>query len=210
MTKQFGHRDLRIARHEAAHLTVGRALGAKFGGATIEENRELGFSGLCWGPDFQSRCADEVCATTSVIEQISDLMPRDGDAREDDVASIHQHVHGRVIELTAGSEAENSCFGHAWEATDDRRQERELASLIYSSRQAQDLFIAACAAEARAILQRHAHVLEALTVALLKQRTLTGDQIDSTIRPHRRCPPACARTRAASPVAECRRPRQQL
>jgi hypothetical protein len=45
-------RDTRIAWHEAAHLAVGRALGATYGGATIEENPDLGFSGLCWGPDY--------------------------------------------------------------------------------------------------------------------------------------------------------------
>src|SRR5271166_1735560 len=136
-------RDRRIARHEAAHLTVGRALGAKFGGATIEENPDLGFGGLCWGPDFQSRFAGE---TNSVIEQIDELMPRDGDER-DDTAEIYQHVFARVVELTAGSEAEKLYFGDAWEASDDRKQERQLAALIYSSAEAQGIFIAACAVE---------------------------------------------------------------
>jgi hypothetical protein len=172
-------RDTRIGWHEAAHLTVGRALGATYGGATIEENAELGYGGLCWGPDWksQSRFAGEA---SSVIEQIDALMPRDGDTR-DDTAEIYKHVHTRVIELTAGSEAEKLEFGDAWAATDDRKQEQQLAALIFSTREAADTFIAACRAEARAILRRHADVLEALAAALLEHRTLDGTQIDDTI-----------------------------
>ena len=155
-------RDQRIAAHEAAHLTVGRVLGAAFGGASIIENRELGFGGRVWGPDFQSHFAGEPSTT---IEQITELMPGDGDAR-DDTAEIYAHVHNRVVELTAGSEIEKLKFGHAWPATDDRKQERQLAGLIFSSTEAQDLFIKACAAEARAILQRHHDVVEAMAIAL--------------------------------------------
>jgi hypothetical protein len=171
-------RDTRIATHEAAHLTVGRALGATYGGATIEENAELGYGGLCWGPDFESRFAGG--EASSVIEQLDQLMPSDGDTR-DDTAEIYQHVHTRVIELTAGSEAEKLEFGDAWAATDDRHQEQQLAALIFSTREAADTFIKACRAEARAILRRHADVLEALAAALLQHRTLDGAQIDETI-----------------------------
>ncbi|WP_024506586.1 hypothetical protein [Bradyrhizobium sp. ARR65] len=171
-------RDTRIARHEAAHLTVGRALGAEFGGATIEENLDLGFSGLVWGPDFQSCFSGK---TSSTIQQIDDLMPRDGDTRDEDTAPIFQHVHNRIIELTAGSEAEKLAFGAAWAATDDRKQEKQLARLIFTNAEAADAFIAACALEARAILQRQADVLDALTNALLQHRTIDGAQIDDTI-----------------------------
>jgi hypothetical protein len=171
-------RDRRIARHEASHLTCGRALGAKFGGATITENPDLGFSGLCWGPDFESRFAGEV---SSVIEQIDELMPRDGDARDAETAPIFQHVFTRVVELTAGSEGELLKFGNAWAAADDRAQERQLAGLIFSASEAAEAFIAACALEARAILQRHADVVDALSAALMEHRTLDGTQIDETI-----------------------------
>jgi hypothetical protein len=172
-----GHRDARIARHEAAHLTVGRALGAKFGGATIEESLDLGFSGLCWGPEFQSRFTGEA---SSVIEQLDELMPSDGDAR-DGAAEIYQHVFTRVVELTAGSEAEKLHFGDAWAASDDRKQERQLAQLIFSTPQSAEAFIAACALEARAVLRRHADVVEALAAALVEHRTLDGAQIDNII-----------------------------
>jgi hypothetical protein len=115
-----------------------------------------------------------------VIEQIDELMPRDGDAR-DDTAEIFQHVLTRVVELTAGSEAEILHLGDAWPATDDRRQEQQLAALIFSTPQSAEAFIAACALEARAILRRHADVVEALAAALLEHRTLDGAQIDETI-----------------------------
>jgi hypothetical protein len=171
-------RDARVAQHEAAHLTVGRALGAQFGGATINENLELGFGGMVWGPDFKSHFAGET--STSTIEKITKLMPRDGDAR-DDVGEIHAHVWARTVELAAASEQEKLKFGDAWPATDDRKQERALAALIFSSPEAQEAFISACAAEARAILRRHADVVDALAAALVERRTLDGAQIDSTI-----------------------------
>jgi hypothetical protein len=176
---QHDDRDARIAQHEAAHLCVGRALGAQFGGATIEENTELGFSGLCWGPDFESRFAGDT--NSSAIEQIAELMPCDGDVRDAETAPIFQHVVNRVTELTAGSEGEKLAFGDAWTAADDRAQERKLASLIYSSSEAAEAFIAACALEARAILQRHADVVDALAAALVLHRTLDTAMIDSTI-----------------------------
>jgi hypothetical protein len=171
-------RDRRIARHEAAHLTVGRALGAQFGGATINENLDLGYGGLCWGPNFKSHFAGET--SSMVIEQIVELMPRDGDTR-DDTAEIYQHVFNRVVELAAGSEAEKLEFGDAWPAAGDRKQEQQLAALIYSSPEAQDIFIAACAAEARTILRRHRDVVDALASALLANRVLNAEQIDEAI-----------------------------
>jgi hypothetical protein len=174
---QHDDRDARIAQHEAAHLCVGRALGAQFGGATITEDPELGFSGLCWGPNFESRFAGD---TSSVIEQIDALMPKDGDERND-TAEIYQHVFNRVTELAAGSQGEMLKFGDAWTAGDDRVQERQLAALIYSSSEAAEAFIAACAMEARAILRRHEDVVDALAAALVLHRTLDTAMIDSTI-----------------------------
>jgi hypothetical protein len=107
-------------------------------------------------------------------------MPGDGDAR-DDTAEIYQHVFTRVVELTAGSEIERLEFGDAWPATDDRKQEQLLAALIFTSREAADAFITACRAEARAILRRHADVVEALAAALLQHRTLDAQMIDDAI-----------------------------
>lgn len=173
-------RDRRIAYHEAGHLTVGRALGAAFGGATINENLDLGYGGLCWGPTYESRFAGEA-STGTVVEQMTSLMPGDGEPRDADTALIYQHVHARILELTAGSEAERMHFGEPWDATDDRAQEAALARLIFSCPKAQGMFIAACAMEARAVLERHADLVDALADALMEHRTLDSAQIDDTI-----------------------------
>jgi hypothetical protein len=146
---------------------------------------------------IQSRFAGEA---SSVIEQIDELMPRDGDARDAETAPIFQHVFNRVTELTAGSEAEKLHLGDAWPATDDRKQERQLAALIFSTPESADAFIRACRAEARAILHRHADVLAALAAALLQHRTLDGAQIDETI----------ARAVAARQLAEEHERRRRL
>jgi hypothetical protein len=180
-TEVIVSRDARVAQHEAGHLTVGRALGAKFGGATIIEDLDAGYGGLCWGPEFVSHFEAGETTSGPVIGQISSLMPGDGDARDDDVTLIYAHVHNRVVELTAGSEAERMQFGNSWPATDDRKQEKALAALIYSSSEAQDMFISACAAEARAILRRHADVVDALTAALIQHRSINSDLIEATI-----------------------------
>ena len=115
-----------------------------------------------------------------MIEQITSLMPRDGDTC-DGTMEIYAHVHARTVELFSGSEQEKLAFGDARPATDDRRQERALAGLIFSSLEAQDAFIVACGAEAREILRRHADVVDALAAALVEHRTLGGAQIDDTI-----------------------------
>ena len=115
-----------------------------------------------------------------MIEQITSLMPRDGDTR-DGTMEIYAHVRARTVELCSGSEQEKLAFGDAWPATDDRRQERALAGLIFSSLEAQDAFIVACGAQAREILRRHADVVDALAAALVEHRTLGGAQIDDTI-----------------------------
>jgi ATP-dependent Zn protease len=114
-----------------------------------------------------------------------------------------------VTELTAGSEWERLAYGEAWTASYDRTQERQLAALIYSSSEAAEAFIAACALEARAILQWHADVAEALAAALLEKRTLDSAQIEETIASaidarH------FARARAPQALAGRDRQRQQL
>jgi hypothetical protein len=73
MSAEIDARDRRSALHEAAHLTVGRALGATFGGATINADPDRGFSGLVWGPHFESLFAGEA---SKVVEQLDALMPR--------------------------------------------------------------------------------------------------------------------------------------
>jgi hypothetical protein len=85
------------------------------------------------------------------------IMPSDGESRMD-AAEVYMHCLLRITELTAGSEGELLRFADCWPASDDRRQEMELARLICSSSESCAALIAACAVEARAILRRHEHM----------------------------------------------------
>jgi hypothetical protein len=171
-------RDQRVARREAAHLTVGTVLlGAhSFAGATIEGDDRC--SGRVWGPTHEARFANE--GTSAVVAALGQVMPADGESRME-AAEIYAHVFCRITELCAGSEAEQMHFGDCWPASDDRKQEMELTRLICSSSESSSALIAACTVEAREILCRHAHVVDALTDALVRHRTLDAKMISETI-----------------------------
>jgi hypothetical protein len=144
-----------------------------------EADLDLGFSGRCWGVNFESRFASS--ESMSIIEQLNGLMPQDGESG-DDVAQVHLNVRRRIVELAAGTVAEELFLpGEPWPAADDRRQERELASLITSSRESREAYIAACRVEVRSILQRYDNVVRSLAAELLQRRTMTGEEIDMVI-----------------------------
>jgi hypothetical protein len=171
--------DQRIALHESCHAITGRVLGQPLGGVSCDPGRD-GSSGRCWGPSFEARFAKEEFA--SIVEEISTLMPGDGESRlADDVPTIFAHVHIRVVELTAGSTGEMLFLGDAWLAADDRAQERRLARLIASSDESAEKFIEFCAAEAATILRAHEHIVRALTKELLIRRTISGGEVDAII-----------------------------
>jgi hypothetical protein len=71
--------------------------------------------------------------------------------------------------------------GPPWDAVDDRKQERALASLVASSPAAVEAFISFCAIEAAALLKPNAHLVRALAVAMRIRRTLTGVEVDEVI-----------------------------
>jgi hypothetical protein len=166
--------DRRIARH----LTVGTVLfgGHSFAGATIEADDRC--SGRVWGPTHQARFANE--GTSAIVAALNRVMPQDGESRMD-AADVYAHCLLRITELAAGSEAERMHFGDAWPTLDDRRQERELASLIASSQESVEALIGFSQLEAASILRRHAHVTAALADALVRQRTLNTAEIAATI-----------------------------
>jgi hypothetical protein len=171
--------DERVAIHEAAHATIGRLLGQPLGGVTIVPGD--GFSGRCWGPKFESRFASEHDAAPLLCERIAPMMPQPGEAR-DDIAPIFLHCYNRAVELVAGSIGEDIFLaGPAWDASDDRKQERAFAALVASSREAAEAFIEFCRVEAAALLRAHQHVVGALTKELLARRTMTGEEIDEVI-----------------------------
>ena len=141
--------DRRIARYEAAHLTVGTVLfgGHSFAGATIEADDRC--SGRVWALRHETRFANEV--TSAIVTALNRVMPQDGESRMD-AADVYAHCLLRITELAAGSEAERMHFGDAWPALDDRRQERELASLIASSQESVEALIGFSQLEAASIL----------------------------------------------------------
>ena len=64
---------------------------------------------------------------------------------------------------------------------DDLRQARELASLICSSEEAVETFLANCDAAARDLLMPYGDLLMVLSIVLRIRRTLDGDEIDVII-----------------------------
>ena len=59
---------------------------------------------LTVGPEYSSKFSDE--ETAQLAEQLEAPMPRDGVVRDGDAAKIYQHVFCRLVQTTAGSEAE--------------------------------------------------------------------------------------------------------
>ncbi len=148
--------DERIALHESNHAVVGRLLGQPLGGVTCDPGD--GFSGLTWGPKFKSRFAGGRSAS-SLCAQIGPLMPGPGESR-DGICDIVLHCHTRIVELCAGSVGEALFLpGSPWDAADDRAQEIALASLVASSPEAAEAFIAFCAVEAAALLRPREHIV---------------------------------------------------
>jgi hypothetical protein len=174
--------DMRIALHEiGGHALVSVLLDSPLGGVSCEPADSDGHSGLCWGPTFRSRLAGGPEAP-ELCEQIGQLMPGPGESRTE-VADIFLHVHTRVVELVAGSVAEAMYLhGEPWDAVDDRRQERVYASLICSSPEAVEAFVNFCIVEAAALLAPREHIVRALTAELLIRRTMTGAEVEKSIR----------------------------
>jgi hypothetical protein len=108
-------------------------------------------------------------------------MPCAGESRAE-VADIFLHVHTRVVEFVAGSVAEALFLpGDPWNAVDDRRQERALASLVCSSAESVEAFVDFCVTEAAALLTPREHIVRALTAELLVKRTMTGAEVTEAI-----------------------------
>jgi hypothetical protein len=71
--------------------------------------------------------------------------------------------------------------GPAWTASDDRAKERALALLICTSEDSAIAFIAAAAAESRALLKSNEFILRALADELRVKRTMDSAAIDQCI-----------------------------
>jgi hypothetical protein len=170
--------DIRVCIHEASHAAIGRRW-SELGGMTAVAGD--GFSGRCWGPEFESRFLNEHDSAPSLCEQIAPLMPMPGESRAD-VADIFLHVHNRVVELVAGTEGERLFLdGEPWFASDDERQAFALASLITSSPASAAAFIEFARFEAISLLTASEHIVRALAKELRIERTMDGTAIDCCI-----------------------------
>jgi hypothetical protein len=176
--------DWRIALHEAGHTVVGRALGEEVAGVTIVPSGN--YSGLTWGPkhvrsEFDGTAADDAIVP-DICGKIAASMPGPGEPRIN-AAEAFAHVHVRVVDLCAGTAAETLLYPEEapWIAHSDIRQARALASIICTSEAAIDAYLLFGLAEAKALILQHQAAVLAIAEALMVERTLNAEQIDSII-----------------------------
>jgi hypothetical protein len=109
-------------------------------------------------------------------------MPKDGEARGD-AADVYLHALNRCIELAAASVAERMLLpGEPVPSVSDVEHTIKYASLVCRSPEAAERFIRLCETMADDLLRPHGDVLIVLATTLRIRRTLTGDDIDDTIR----------------------------
>jgi ATP-dependent Zn protease len=137
----------RCATHESGHAVIGRVLGLRCGGATIEDGH-----------------AHAVVATAL---DINDDLIRCGEYRD-----FRSSVLDKICVCLAGSEAERIKFGDA-DASGDVRQIKQLQSRYYIS----DAEVGRLLPQVHALLLRHWDKVEAVATALLERGTLSGEDI---------------------------------
>jgi hypothetical protein len=170
--------DFRIAVHESGHILTGRIFGFPICLATIDPGD--GYSGMVSASGDLSllSSADRVF---DLIDRVRPAMPQPGQPRFD-AAEFYTHSHFRIIELLAGSEAERIVFDfEPLIARHDLEEAKSFASILCSSAESIDAFIEYARSEARALLNKHRHILLALAKELVERRTLTGAEIESII-----------------------------
>jgi hypothetical protein len=175
--------DNRVVFHESGHATIGRLLHAMpLGGCTAEPGED--YSGLCWGALYDRRLKfseAQVEAVPNLCRQLAGEIPAIGESRAE-WADVYLHCFHQIVELCAGTEAERLFVdGEPWFAVDDEAKAFQYASLITSSPEAAEALIAACRAEAAALLKAQSHIIRAIAGELRTKRTLDGAMIDSVI-----------------------------
>lgn len=174
--------DWRIAVHESGHCIASRFYGLKLGGVTIVETGP--YAGLAWGAGFKdgSSFDKNFDQTISVIESARPLWPKMGEPHSE-VADFVAHARNRIVELLAGSAAEQVlCPDNRplLGAARDKRQAREFAELLCQP-EAVDAYLQYARTEAETIIAKMAHVVLALANALVEHRTMNGEKIDEVI-----------------------------
>jgi hypothetical protein len=147
--------------------------------------------GLTWGSKHvRSEFSDDERAVPIFYEQSgpelharsAEFMPRDGETRGD-AYPIFAHVHVRLVELAGGTAAEAVLHSEEepWVAHSDIRQARSLAGIICSSEASINAYLEFALVEAKALISKHHETVLALAHALMIERTLDAERIDSII-----------------------------
>jgi hypothetical protein len=172
--------DWRTALHEAGHCVNGKILGQDVAGCTIVPGD--GFGGLTWGPAFDRSMLSNDNDVPDLCEKIAVLMPGPGESRIN-AAEIFAHCHVRVVDLMSGTAAEMLLHPQCppWTAHSDVRHARATASLICTSESAIDHYLSFGLAEAKALIEQHRAAVLAIADALMIERTLNAEQIDTII-----------------------------
>jgi hypothetical protein len=170
--------DQRVACHELGHFLIDRITG-KSGIVAVSITPRDGYEGICWGARHEAFVTGGRDAS-DVRRKLEPLMPLPGEDRNS-TADIVQSTLDACTELMAGEAAEKLLLGNSELASDDRRQARELASLICKSPQAIERFISLCEQQALDLLAPHALAVMSLQIVLRMRRTMSAAEIDRVI-----------------------------
>jgi hypothetical protein len=168
--------NYRIAVHEASHSVATRALGDPVAGVTIIPNGTL--KGRMWGPGFSDLNLDDA----PFYEKIRDYIPQTGESKID-AAPMYGRVHTACTQLVAGEQGELLFFPgeETLFAVSDIWEALGYASLVASSFEAVELFLAFIKHETFALLQKHKTAVRMIAEALIEHGTLNGEEVDDLI-----------------------------
>jgi len=160
----------RFAIHEAGHAVAARFFDLPIASVTIIPTKYFG-GFTAGGPGFDPAAATPETLLSGPRERCGQALaitPGPGEPRED-VGAWLVYVQARVIECAAGRAAE-VIAGHADEGSDetDLAIAREYAATICVTPGAVEAFLSYAAVEARELLRRHWHAVEAVWHERLK------------------------------------------
>ena len=170
--------DTRVAVHEICHYLVDRINGTdRIVQVSITPNDK--WEGVCIGkrPKAFTKAAIDASDVRAAVEP---MMPLPGEDHRS-TSDVVQSVLDTVTELLAGEVGERLVLGTADPARDDRRQARELASLITKSEAGVNRFIAFCEQQAADMLAPHAMIIMSLQIILRMRRDMSGEDLDQAL-----------------------------
>jgi len=165
------YRTMRYATaiHEAGHAVIGTVLGMLCGSTSIEPDDDSGGHGIIHDPD-----------------DIDDAWRRQGRYRKLSTVFV-----GRIMSFMAGAEAEVEICGACQGGDgDDRHQiaRMMMSRWLHIPRYEEDgdgsveRFEAKLRARTRGLVRRHRDKIERVAAALLAQRTLTAEEVETVMR----------------------------